>query len=329
MKTTASGILVLDKPAGPTSFQVVRTLRRLLRPKRIGHLGTLDPFATGVLPLVINEATKLVPFLMDSDKSYRATICLGARTDTQDVTGRIIDRRERLPGKAEIEAVLPTFLGEQWQTPPLYAAIHYQGQRLYQLARQGLAVEPPPRRIIIKELQLEAIQLPLVTIVLTCSKGTYVRALAAAIGERLGCGAYLQALRRLRVGPFTLEQALPLPTACTPALAAAYRDRLIPLAECLPQLPGWRVAAEVIPRLRQGQPLKAGQELPPDFPGRVGERWRLLADGELLAVAEVQLQEGQLRLQPVRVFHPREVPGTTQDYKSVEDSCGINEREEE
>lgn len=304
MTLVASGIIVIDKPAGPSSFEVVRAVRRLLRPRKIGHLGTLDPFATGVLPLGVNEATKLTPFLMECDKSYRATIFLGARTDTQDLTGRIIDRQDMLPTPEEIAAVLPAFLGEQWQTPPMYAAIHYQGHRLYHLARRGIVVEPPPRRIVIKELRLEEVQLPLVTVVLTCSKGTYVRALAAAIGERLGCGAYLQALRRLRVGPFTLEQALPLPEAA-PEAAQLLLSRLLPLADCLPHLPAWDLSEPLAQKLRQGQPLRLGRDLPADFPGAEGERWRLLQAGSLVAIAEIRRQNGGLWLQPLRVLAAR------------------------
>lgn len=296
------GVLVVAKPAGPSSFAVVKTVRRWLRPKKIGHLGTLDPFATGVLPLCLNEATKLAPFLLTADKQYRATIFLGAETDTQDGTGRVLRRSSSLPTVSEITAILPTFLGEQWQTPPNYAAIHYQGQRLYQLARRGILVPPPPRLIRITELVLEAVELPLVTFVLTCSKGTYVRALAAALGERLGCGAFLQALTRLRVGPFSLAQAVELPAAAEEVNPEALWERLVPLAACLPHLPAWQVDAAAARRLRQGQALRFGRELPAAFPGLAGQLWRLVQGEELVALAEVQEAPEGGRLQPRRVF---------------------------
>lgn len=298
------GVLLVAKPPGPSSFAVVKAVRRWLRPRKIGHLGTLDPFAAGVLPLCLNEATKLAPFLLTADKQYRATIFLGARTDTQDRTGRLLSRSDRLPTVAEITAVLPTFLGEQWQTPPSYAAIHYQGQRLYQLARQGIMIQAPPRRITITELVVEAVEPPLVTVVLTCSKGTYVRALAADLGEQLGCGAYLQALTRLRVGPFTLEQALVLPEDLEAAPPAGLEKHLIPLAACLPHLPTWEVDAAAARRLRQGQALHLGRELPESFARTPGQLWRLLHRSELVALAEMQALPDGGCLQPRRVFQP-------------------------
>ncbi|MCL6621363.1 MAG: tRNA pseudouridine(55) synthase TruB [Syntrophobacterales bacterium] len=291
------GLLLLDKPAGPTSFEVVRRVRRAVKVKKAGHLGTLDPFATGLLPLALGAATRLAPFLEDLDKTYLAEVELGRETDTQDLTGRVVAEHPVAVSEAEIRTQAARFVGEIEQVPPLYSALRHQGRRLYELARRGIAVEVRPRKVTIHRLEIREICLPRVVLEVTCSKGTYMRTLAHDLGRALGTGGVLAALRRLAVGPFRVEEALPLAEVTHhPELA---RERLIPLADCLPFLPALQVDPGHAQRLAQGQ---AVSHPPPQ--GTVPGRVRVLADGRLLAVAEWRRDPRGLLLAPVRVFRP-------------------------
>ena len=297
MKHTAnSGILLLDKPEGLTSFGVVRRVKWVLGVKKIGHLGTLDPFATGLLPLGVNEGTKLTPFLMGEPKTYRATLKLGEETDTQDLTGKITARSDKLPEADTVRRMAARFVGEINQAPPMFSAVHHQGERLYNLARRGEKVEPAPRPVVIHELQVEAVALPLVTFTVRCSKGTYIRTLAADLGRALGCGAHLVALRRLEVGPFSVEEALTLEELQEMAPEDIWA-RLIPPARCLTGMKAVMVEPEEARQVAQGRPLiRTGAEL------EVGEQVRVMNDGELVAVARVGLKEDMALIKPVRVF---------------------------
>lgn len=291
-----NGLLLIDKPAGPTSFEVVRRVRQALKVKKAGHLGTLDPFATGLLPLALGEATKLVPFLEGADKTYLAEVRLGVETDTQDATGRVTQTSALLPEPEEILAVAARFAGEIEQVPPMYSAVRHQGRRLYQLARRGEQVEVPPRKVLIHRLEVKEIALPRLTLEVACGKGTYIRTLAHDLGRALGCGAHLAALRRLAVGSFSVAEALSLAQVQEDPEEA--RRRLIPPAKCLPELPALEVGREEAQRLVQGQALVWGANgLAP------GQKLRVLADGRLLAVAELRREPRQgLVLTPVRVF---------------------------
>lgn len=291
-----SGILLIDKPPGPSSFEVVRRVKRALKAKKAGHGGTLDPFATGLLLLCLGEATKLVPFLMPEPKTYRATVKLGEETDTQDPTGQVTARSEKLPGPEEVYAAASRFLGEIEQIPPMYSALRHQGERLYKKARRGEKVDVKPRKVTIYSLEVQEVVLPLVTLEVRSSPGTYIRTLAADLGRTLSCGAHLAELRRLAVGPFKVEEALTLE-----ALGELSREelaaRIIPLADCLPELQALPVGPEEAERLRQGQALPwPGNRLSP------GERVRVLQDKELLALAEVRAEAERLVLAPIRVF---------------------------
>jgi tRNA pseudouridine55 synthase len=291
-----SGILLIDKPEGVTSFDVVRRARRALQMRKIGHLGTLDPFATGLLPLCLGEATKLVPYLQPRPKTYRATLRLGVATDTQDLTGQVIAQSDHLPDPVAVKAAAKRFVGEISQVPPMYSALHHQGERLYKLARRGEVVDLPPRKVTVHELVVEEIALPLVTILVRCSQGTYVRTLAADLGAALGCGAHLTALRRTAVGSFRVEEALPL-AALAEGAGRDLRAQVIPLRECLP---GWtRVTVGPLEarKLRLGQPFVwAGGELVP------GEHVAAGTEAELVAVARVELGSFGTVLAPERVF---------------------------
>ncbi len=202
------GLLIVDKPAGWTSHDVIGRLRRLTGIRRIGHAGTLDPLATGVLPLGIGQGTRVLEYISDAEKQYTATLELGAVTDTYDADGTVIERRD-WTGVSEqaIRYVLDGFRGAIEQQPPIYSAIKQGGVPLHRLARAGKVLTPPTRTVTIVALEVIAIDLPRVTIAVTCSKGTYIRSLAHDIGRRLGCGAHLTGLRRTKTGGFTIDQA--------------------------------------------------------------------------------------------------------------------------
>jgi len=292
-----SGILLINKPAGLTSFEVVRRVRRALKVKKVGHLGTLDPFATGLLPLALGEATKLAQFLLDEPKTYLATCKLGVETETQDLTGRVTQEFASLPEAEEIHWTAREFVGEIEQTPPLYSAVHHQGERLYKLARRGEEVEAAPRQVVIHHLEIQEVALPQVTMLVVCSKGTYVRTLAHDLGRALGCGAHLTALTRLQVGPFALGEALSLDAVEQAENREEIRRRLIPLAQSLPRFTAVTVDPTQARRLSQGQNLTwAGNGL------AEGEKVRVVVGENLVAVAAVRRQGGRQELAPVRVF---------------------------
>ena len=202
------GFLVVDKPVGWTSHDVVEAARRWFGTRRVGHLGTLDPLATGVLPLAIREATKLIPYLPEAVKKYSGTIKLGVSTDTFDAEGREVGRYDGpFPDETTVKDALLQFVGEIMQTPPLYSAVKYGGEPLYKLARRGESVEPPSRKVNIRQIVLKAYDPPDLGISVTCGPGTYVRAIANDLGQVLNCGAHLADLRREESGPFRIEMA--------------------------------------------------------------------------------------------------------------------------
>src|SRR5579883_147112 len=204
------GIFNINKPVGMTSHDVVARVRRLTHQRRVGHAGTLDPAASGVLPICLGQATRVVEYLSEGGKAYRADIVFGAVTDTYDAEGEVIRSAPVRLTREEIETVLPEFLGHQMQSPPMYSAIKSGGQPLYKLARAGIEVSRQARPIEITRLDLLEWQPPVLTLEVACSKGTYIRSLASDLGERLGCGAHLGGLVRLRSGPFTLDESLTL-----------------------------------------------------------------------------------------------------------------------
>lgn len=218
-----SGVLLIDKASGMTSHDVVAIARRQLNMKKIGHCGTLDPMATGLLMLVINRATKIQDLLMSEDKTYTGTISLGATTTTQDKEGEVEEERE-VPelGKESIEGAFENFLGDFEQIPPMVSAIKKDGVPLYKLARKGQVVERKARAVYVKRYEISRVDLPEIDFEVDCSKGFYVRTYAHDIGQTLGCGAHLSALRRTRSGKFNLERAVPVET-----LKTASREELV------------------------------------------------------------------------------------------------------
>lgn len=299
-----NGLLIIDKPAGLTSHDVVRALRRSLRMRRIGHAGTLDPLATGVLPVAVGESTRLVQFLMEKDKTYRATLELGTMTDTQDVEGKVLERRP-LNGLdwERIETVAGRFVGEIEQIPPMYSAVKKDGVPLHRLARRGIEVERQTRPVRIFRLEILAVELPRVILEVDCSKGTYVRTLCHDLGLALGCGAHLTALRRLRSGSFTLERCLSLEE-----VERRCREGLdLPLTTpeaALGDLPALEVSPEAAARLRHGIP-PALDAVARVFSGLEGEKVALLDHGTLLAIARYapsRLREKRGDFELLRVF---------------------------
>ena len=230
------GVLLVDKPKGLTSHDVVYHLRRKLQIRKIGHAGTLDPMATGVLVMLIGKATRISQYLMSVDKVYEGEATLGVVTDSQDAEGEVMETRP-VPGLAEaaVRETMKTFLGDQYQIPPMHSAIKIGGVKLYQLARKGEEVEREPRFIRVASFDLLSFALPKLTFRLACTKGTYVRTVTHDLGQKLGCGAHLSELRRTASGKFTIEQCLPL--AQIEALSLAeIEKRLIPVYEAAPSL---------------------------------------------------------------------------------------------
>lgn len=206
-----NGILNVYKERGFTSNDVVARLRGILHQKKIGHAGTLDPEATGVLPILLGSATRLSSLVMDHEKTYRAVLLLGVVTDTQDMTGTVLSRSDQeLPGEAQIEDAVLSFEGGYDQLPPMYSAKQVNGKRLYELAREGKEIARSKVPVVITNLRITSIDLPEVTILVTCSKGTYIRTLCHDIGQKLGCGGTMQALERVSAGGFSIEHAIPL-----------------------------------------------------------------------------------------------------------------------
>jgi tRNA pseudouridine55 synthase len=292
-----AGFLVVDKPRGWTSHDVVDAARRWLGTRRVGHLGTLDPLATGVLPLAVREATKLVPFLEGGEKSYAGAIRLGLETDTLDAEGEVVRRHEGpLPDEAAVREALAAFVGEIEQLPPMFSAVKQGGVPLHRLAREGREVERKPKRVRIDRLELVKYGPPDVEIEVDCSAGTYVRALASDLGRRLGCGAHLASLRRTRSGPFTEDQALPEALLTREAEAGRVEARLIPCVNVL-GFPVLKLDPEEERRVLHG-----GEIGGPDTPLIPGTRVSALGSGgELIAVLEVR--PGR-RLRPLRVLGP-------------------------
>ena len=249
-----NGVLLLDKPVGVSSNRALQMARRLLNARKAGHTGTLDPMASGLLPVMLGEATKFSADLLDADKSYRATVRLGVTTTTGDAEGEEVERRPVDSAPGGVARVLARFTGAIEQVPPMHSALKRDGRPLYELARAGIEVERAPRGVRIDRLQLIEQSGDTLVVDVDCSKGTYVRVLAEDIGKALGCGAHLAALRRTRVGPLTLDDAVEL-GALEAMEPDARRRYLRPVDELLDTLPSVALDAELTQRFRQGQRL--------------------------------------------------------------------------
>jgi len=254
------GILIIDKPDGITSYQVVNTVKRVTRVEKAGHGGTLDPLATGVLAVFLNRATRLVPFLMNDTKRYRATMRLGIETDTQDREGRIIAESASFPvDPLEITRAVHSLSGVIAQVPPMYSALKHRGTPLYKLARRGICLDRPARSVHIYRMQVLAVQPPLVTFEVDCSPGTYIRTLCADIGHQLGCGAHLVSLTRLSCGSFELDDAVSFQDVPSLGERDVLKRRVVSLCTSLGHLPMITVTGPVMDLLRVRKTLAASQ----------------------------------------------------------------------
>jgi len=296
------GILIVDKPIGPTSHDVVGLVRRLAATRRVGHGGTLDPFASGVLPVFLGKGTRVVEFHMADQKAYRATVCFGASSATDDIEGEMTVSQGDAPTRAAVEAALPEFVGTIRQRPPAYSAIKVAGRRAYAMARAGETVELAEREVTIVAVDLVSwddsdTQRPIAILDVTCGAGTYMRALARDLGERLGNAAYLGALRRTAAGPFTESAAISLD-----AVRAAAADGpeglvplLCPLDDGLDRFPAVSLTAAEVAAVARGQFVR------PESGFTVGsERYRLFTPGGVLAA--IATDAGTGRLAPDKVL---------------------------
>jgi tRNA pseudouridine55 synthase len=288
------GFLVIDKPAGLTSHDVVQRVRRIAKQRRVGHLGTLDPLATGVLPIALGEATKLSQLLTHGAKSYRGKFVLGVETTTYDREGEVVaERRGPWPTRAVLEKSLAEFQGEIDQVPPPYSAVKQGGQAAYVRARRGEEVVLEPRRVTVSRLEVTQYEPPVVALEVDCSAGTYLRSMAHDLGAALGTGAHLSELCRTRSGPFTLDQAVTL--EALEQLGPALESRVIPMLAAT-GLPTFEVDARVARRVRNG--VQLGRQ---EIRGAPPEGTLQLAHAGKL-VALVEARRGLPELETVRVF---------------------------
>jgi tRNA pseudouridine55 synthase len=299
MPLTQNGILLIDKPEGPSSAQIVQRVKKIIQAKKVGHLGTLDPFASGLLLVGVNEGTKIADIFLGGAKSYRGVMALGVETDSQDATGKII-AEGAVPAltDAALRKLESRFTGEQQQVPPMFSALKKDGVRLYQLARQGKEVPREPRAIRIDQLRIRKAGDRELEFSLTCSRGTYVRTLAADMGRALGCGAHLKSLRRTACDHLTIEQAIGLEDL--EKRCARGEAPLLPLSAALGHLRAVRWQSRLLARLRLGQQEVLAQIGAP----REGERLVALLDprGQLAALAEWTVEPGAGRWRLFRVF---------------------------
>lgn len=285
IRVPVHGVLLLDKAAGASSNDVLIKAKRLLNAQKAGHTGTLDPFATGLLPLCFGEATKFAQDLLDADKTYETVVCLGITTSTGDTEGDVIDRRAVAVSLEQIEDCLARFRGDIDQVPPMHSALKRDGKPLYEYARAGVTLEREARRVTIHALELLAYEAPLLTLRVRCSKGTYIRVLGEDIGKALGCGAHLQALRRIQVGSLTIANAVTLEDLAN--LPDAERQpRLSPVDTLLSTFSPVILPEPLAKRFLHGQRLALGKEgiaLPAAGRVRVYRE-----DGGLLGTAQLQ-----------------------------------------
>jgi len=284
------GILILDKPLGLSSNQALQQVRKLYRARKAGHCGSLDPLATGVLPICMGEATKFSSFLLGANKTYRACCRLGQTTTTGDAEGEVLETRPVQADEAQIRRTLERFVGEIEQIPPMYSALKHEGQRLYKLARQGKQVERKPRQVKIDELTMQAVTGDSFTFEVTCSKGTYVRTLAEDIGAALGCGAHLTALHRTVVAHFSEQDAISMERL--QELEQQGMDRidelLLPVTTILAQFPELKLDVATCVDICHGKRIQSVQ-------GQAPGLYRLVSvDGRFIGLGEVD-PEGELK----------------------------------
>ncbi|MFM8757954.1 MAG: tRNA pseudouridine(55) synthase TruB [Methylophilaceae bacterium] len=259
-KRDISGVVLLDKPLGLSSNQAMQRVKHLYQAEKAGHTGSLDPLATGLLPICLGEATKFANFLLDADKSYLATVKLGITTTSADAEGEVISQKPVDVTLQQVESVLHQFIGDIEQTPPIYSALKVDGKPLYAYARAGQEVEIKSRYVSIHQIHLEHFEADELVFTVTCSKGTYIRTLAQDIGAKLGCGAHLKGLRRLTSGTFDLKDALPLEVLSELSLEEL-DAKLLPIDIKIQHLPKLTLNAEQTDIIQHGQAIKPNQEI--------------------------------------------------------------------
>ena len=310
------GLLIVDKPEGLTSLEVVREVKRRLGVRKAGHLGTLDPFATGVLPIAINEGTKLVPFIGEESKEYEAVLKMGEETTTDDLTGKVISRKpwEQVPPEM-IHTAFRSFLGKIRQIPPMYSAVKMNGKPLYRLARKGIEVERKEREVEILNIHIEEVQPPKVRFSVSCSKGTYIRSLAKDIGRKIGCGAHLTQLRRVRSGPFTLEKAISWERLKNFSKTENLSPWLVSLREALSCLPEVIGDERLVKKIRLGKEMVVRDLSPQPLPVFQKGEWLKITSPEegLVAILRSEVRGADIpwaspemvAFRPLRVFQPK------------------------
>lgn len=302
-----NGILVINKPAGMTSHQVVGRARRLLGIKKIGHTGTLDPDVTGVLPLCIGTATRVAEYMLDQSKAYRGEVTFGFSTTTQDASGEPVDTAEHVKlTEEQVREAFARFVGDILQRPPAYSAIKIDGKRAYDLARKGEDVEIPARPVTIYKLEIEAVELdlprPKVRFYVECSKGTYVRTLCHDIGAAVGVPAHMSALVRTRSGPFSLEQALTFEDVEAAIADGTIGQRILPMQSALPNMPQAILPEALERRVQNGRDLTLLKKIEG---AETGSLLRIeTRTGRLLALYRViEIADGKTHTKPEKVFH--------------------------
>lgn len=293
-----NGVIIINKEEGLTSQVVVNRVKRLLGADKAGHTGTLDPMATGVLPVLVNRGVKASEFMLTSDKHYAATLLLGVTTDTEDVTGEVLSISDSIPGEDEVLVAISSFVGEYLQTPPMYSALKVGGKKLYELAREGVEIERAARAVVIHSIEAKKLSEKEYYIDVKCSKGTYIRTLCKDIGERLGCGGTMKTLERCEASGFTLSDGITLGEL--EALSPEDRlSRILPV-ECIFGDKKDITIAPFFARLaRAGQQIylkKIGQSLP------IGEIVRLSDESGFFAIGEVKEFEDGMAIKPIRQF---------------------------
>lgn len=292
-----NGWLIIDKPRDIGSTQVVNLTRRLFNAKKNGHAGTLDPFATGVLPIAFGEATKVLPYVTDGDKEYEFLLQFGASTNTDDSEGEVVERCEKIPTEDEIKQVIPLFIGKIKQTPPMYSAIKINGERAYKLARDGQQVDMPEREIEIFDLRfLEMNANRQARFWVKCSKGTYVRTLGRDIALKLGSKGYLQELRRTKCGKFLIQDAILLEKIKNMVHIDDLSKNLLPLETSLRDIADLAVSEADALKLKQGQSLSPKSY---QVQQHLGQEMVAFSQGKLVAIVRIE----EKRISPVRVFN--------------------------
>lgn len=292
-----NGVIILNKPRGSSSHRMVSIVRRALDMKKIGHTGTLDPGATGVLPILVGTATRASDLLTAQDKRYRATVLLGTVTDTLDTDGEVIAENPVSVTESDIRSIVSGFVGNIEQLPPMFSAVQVGGQRLYHLARQGIEIERKPRSVTIYSIEILSIDIPRVTIDVHCSKGTYIRTLAADIGDKLGCGACIESLTRTQSGDFLIENSVTPEQLSELSEKGEAESVIIPTDKLFPDYEAVQLDKKRADRVKNGVPIYFGGK---DF----GQKLRIYDEnGNFIALSEVSETDGRKCLKLIKGFY--------------------------